>query len=147
MWFNLNRPCKVSGARVSPPTSPLDGDPSSAIGIINHCAHESRRGHEIRSKLILKTMPGLGFPSRAFCFMKTTSKKSGKKPPAKPRVASAATSIAKLKKTIAAQAREIREGAEQQAATSVPLETVVPCELTLAVNWNALPTMSASAAN
>ena len=63
-------------------------------------------------------MPGLGFPSRAFCFMKTTSKKGAKKSKAKPRASSAATSIAKLKKTIAAQAREIREGAEQQAATS-----------------------------
>jgi len=63
-------------------------------------------------------MPGLGFPSRAFCFMKTTSKKPAKKSKPKPRATSASASIAKLKKTIAAQAREIREGAEQQAATS-----------------------------
>src|SRR4030095_734066 len=45
-----------------------------------------------------------------------------KRPPKKSsvnrRVSSSEVSIAKLKQTIAAQAREIREGAEQQAATS-----------------------------
>src|SRR5687767_8365222 len=50
--------------------------------------------------------------------MATTSKKTPKKSQPKPRATSAAASIAKLKKTIAAQAREIRQGAEQQAATS-----------------------------
>ena len=47
--------------------------------------------------------------------MKTTSKKSPKTTKAKPR---AAGSVAQLKKIITSQAREIREGAEQQAATS-----------------------------
>jgi hypothetical protein len=48
--------------------------------------------------------------------MATTGKKTAKKK-AKVRAESSATSIAKLKQTIAAQAREIREGAEHQAAT------------------------------
>ena len=56
--------------------------------------------------------------------MATTSKKTPKKSPPKPRATSAATSIAKLKKTIAAQAREIRQGAEQQAATSAILRMI-----------------------
>ncbi|HSE88352.1 MAG TPA: GAF domain-containing protein, partial [Candidatus Binatia bacterium] len=46
--------------------------------------------------------------------MKATSKKASKKPKVK---AGAASPLDKLKKTIDAQAREIREGAEQQAAT------------------------------
>lgn len=46
--------------------------------------------------------------------MKATSKRAPKKPKAKPRGTSA---LEKLKKTIDAQAQEIREGAEQQAAT------------------------------
>jgi len=50
--------------------------------------------------------------------MATTTKKAAKKSKTKPRAASSAESVLKLKKTIAAQAREIREGAEQQAATS-----------------------------
>ncbi len=56
--------------------------------------------------------------------MATTTKKPRKKPQAKPRTSSAAASIAKLKKTIAAQAREIRQGAEQQAATSEILRVI-----------------------
>ena len=53
--------------------------------------------------------------------MARTTKKSTKKPPAKPRATSAtsaAASIATLKRTIAAQAREIRTGEAQQTATS-----------------------------
>jgi two-component system NtrC family sensor kinase len=50
--------------------------------------------------------------------MKTPAKKAATKSKPKPRATSASASIAKLKKTIAAQAREIRQGAEQQAATS-----------------------------
>jgi GAF domain-containing protein len=49
--------------------------------------------------------------------MKTPSKKPSKKPNMKTRAASTTGSIAKLKQTIAAQAQEIREGSEQQAAT------------------------------
>jgi GAF domain-containing protein len=49
--------------------------------------------------------------------MKTPSKKSSTKPNMKTRATSNAGSIAKLKKTIDAQAREIREAAEQQAAS------------------------------
>ena len=56
--------------------------------------------------------------------MATTSKKTPKKSQPKPRATSAAASIAKLKKTIAAQAREIRQGAEQQAATSEILRMI-----------------------
>ena len=56
--------------------------------------------------------------------MATTSKKTPKKSQAKPRAKSASASVAKLKKTIAAQAREIREGAEQQAATSEILRMI-----------------------
>ena len=56
--------------------------------------------------------------------MATTSKKTPKKSQPKPRATSAAASIAKLKKTIAAQAREIRQGAEQQAATSEILRVI-----------------------
>ena len=56
--------------------------------------------------------------------MATTSKKTPKKSQAKPRAKSASPSVAKLKKTIAAQAREIREGAEQQAATSEILRMI-----------------------
>src|SRR5262245_37561640 len=46
------------------------------------------------------------------------NKKPSKKTSVKRRPTSSKESIAKLKQTIAAQAREIREGAEQQAATS-----------------------------
>ena len=56
--------------------------------------------------------------------MATTSKKTPKKSPPKPRATSAAASIVKLKKTIAAQALEIRQGAEQQAATSEILQMI-----------------------
>ena len=56
--------------------------------------------------------------------MATTSKKAGKKAQAKPRAGSGAESIAELKNIIAAQAREIREGAEQQAATSNILRVI-----------------------
>ncbi len=50
--------------------------------------------------------------------MATTPKKVAKKSKPKPRAASSADAVSKLKKTIAAQAQEIREGAEQQTATS-----------------------------
>ena len=50
--------------------------------------------------------------------MAKTTKKAAKKTNPKPRAASSADSVSKLKKTIAAQGREIREAAEQQAATS-----------------------------
>ena len=56
--------------------------------------------------------------------MKTPSKKPSKKPNMKTRAASNPGSIAKLKQTIAAQAQEIREGAEQQAATSEILRMI-----------------------
>ena len=56
--------------------------------------------------------------------MTTTSKKTPKKSQPKPRAASASESITKLKKTIAAQAREIREGAEQQTATGEILRVI-----------------------
>jgi GAF domain-containing protein len=50
--------------------------------------------------------------------MATTPKKISKKSKPKGRTASAADSVAELKKIITSQAREIREGVEQQAATS-----------------------------
>src|SRR5262245_43516859 len=50
--------------------------------------------------------------------MSKTTKKAAKKTNPKPRAASSADSVSKLKKTIAAQGREMREAAEQQAATS-----------------------------
>ena len=50
--------------------------------------------------------------------MAKTTKKAAKKTNPKPRAASSADSVSKLKKTIAAQGREMREAAEQQAATS-----------------------------
>jgi len=56
--------------------------------------------------------------------VKTTSRKGAKKSKAKPRAASSSASIATLKKTIAAQARELRQGAEQQAATSEILRMI-----------------------
>ena len=56
--------------------------------------------------------------------MKTPSKRPAKKPNTNARVASNAGSIANLKKTIDAQAREIRECAEQQAATREILRLV-----------------------
>jgi GAF domain-containing protein/anti-sigma regulatory factor (Ser/Thr protein kinase) len=59
--------------------------------------------------------PGLGSQAGFFCVM---NKRPPKKSSVKRRVSSSEVSIAKLKQTIAAQAREIREGAEQQAATS-----------------------------
>ena len=49
--------------------------------------------------------------------MKTTTKKGVKKSKAKPRTASSAESLSELKETIAAQAREIRDGVEREAAT------------------------------
>lgn len=52
------------------------------------------------------------------------AKKIPKKTKAKPRAVSPAESVPKLKKTIAAQAQEIREGAEQQAATSEILRMI-----------------------
>ncbi|MGH7797195.1 MAG: GAF domain-containing protein, partial [Candidatus Binatia bacterium] len=51
-------------------------------------------------------------------------KKPPKKTSVKSRTASSTDSVSKLKKTIAAQAREIREGAEQQAATSEILRMI-----------------------
>ena len=56
--------------------------------------------------------------------MKGTSKKATKKPKVKARPATIAASTAELKKTIAAQAQEIREGAEQQAATRAILRMI-----------------------
>ena len=56
--------------------------------------------------------------------MKGTSKKAPKKPKVKARPATIAASTAELKKTIAAQAQEIREGAEQQAATRAILRMI-----------------------
>ena len=52
------------------------------------------------------------------------AKKISKKTKAKPRAVSSPESVPKLKKTIAAQAREIREGAEQQTATSEILRVI-----------------------
>src|SRR5687768_5354478 len=52
------------------------------------------------------------------------NKKPRKKKNAKRRSSSSAESVAALKKTIAAQAREIREGVEQQAATSEILRMI-----------------------
>jgi len=49
--------------------------------------------------------------------VKTTTKKGVKKSKAKPRTASSAESLSELKETIAAQAREIRDGVEREAAT------------------------------
>ena len=56
--------------------------------------------------------------------MKGTSKKAPKKPKVKAHPATIAASMAELKKTIAAQAQEIREGAEQQAATRAILRMI-----------------------
>jgi two-component system, NtrC family, sensor kinase len=61
------------------------------------------------------TYPDWG-PSRVFSF--AMNRKPPKKLRVKRRASSTADSIAKLKKTINAQAQEIREGAEQQTATS-----------------------------
>src|SRR6266508_1745070 len=52
------------------------------------------------------------------------NKKPPKKTSVKRRATSSAESVAKLKQTIAAQAREIREGAEQQAATREILRVI-----------------------
>jgi len=52
------------------------------------------------------------------------NKKPPKKTSVKRRATSSAESVAKLKQTIAAQAREIRQGAEQQAATSEILRVI-----------------------
>src|SRR4030095_13210389 len=52
------------------------------------------------------------------------NKKPTKKTSVKRRATSSTESIAKLKQTIAAQAREIREGAEQQAATREILRVI-----------------------
>src|SRR4030095_1930986 len=51
-------------------------------------------------------------------------KKPLKKPTGNRRAISSAESVAKLKQTIAAQAQEIREGTEQQAATSEILRMI-----------------------
>ena len=51
-------------------------------------------------------------------------KKPLKKTSGNRRAISSAESVAKLKQTIAAQAQEIREGAEQQAATSEILRMI-----------------------
>ena len=51
-------------------------------------------------------------------------KKVAKKSKPKPRAAFSADAVSKLKKTIAAQAQEIREGAEQQTATSEILRMI-----------------------
>ena len=56
--------------------------------------------------------------------MATITKKTGKKSKPKPRAASSADAVAKLKQTITAQAREIREAQEQQAATSEILRMI-----------------------
>src|SRR5499425_2314548 len=56
--------------------------------------------------------------------MATTRKKSAKKSKTKPRAKLAAASVTALQKTIAAQAQEIREGAEQRAATSEILRII-----------------------
>src|SRR5918996_2602752 len=56
--------------------------------------------------------------------MKATSKKGSKKSKTRRRASSSAESIAKLKQTIAAQARQIREGLEQQTATSEILRMI-----------------------
>ena len=56
--------------------------------------------------------------------MATTSKKGGKKTKPKPQGLSPTASYSALKKGFAAQAQEIREGAEQQAATSEILRNV-----------------------
>ena len=56
--------------------------------------------------------------------MKGTSKKATKKPKVKARPATIAASTTERKKTIAAQAQEIREGAEQQAATRAILRMI-----------------------
>lgn len=52
------------------------------------------------------------------------TKKAAKKSKPKPRTASSADSVPELKKTIAAQTREIREGSDQQAATSEILRMI-----------------------
>ena len=52
------------------------------------------------------------------------TKKPEKKPKAKARFASTLRSVAELERTISAQAREIREGAEQQAATRETLRLI-----------------------
>ena len=56
--------------------------------------------------------------------MKGTSKKATKKPKVKARSATIAASTTERKKTIAAQSQEIREGAEQQAATRAILRMI-----------------------
>jgi len=56
--------------------------------------------------------------------MATTPKKAAKKSKPKPHAASSADSVSELKQTIAARAREIGEGAEQQAATSDILKMI-----------------------
>src|SRR5215471_4979095 len=56
--------------------------------------------------------------------MATTRKKSAKKSKPKPRAKSAAASVTAPKKTIAAQEQEIREGAEQRAATGEILRVI-----------------------
>ena len=56
--------------------------------------------------------------------MAKTTKKAATKTNPKPRAASSADLVSKLKKTIAAQAREMREAAEQQAATSEILRVI-----------------------
>ena len=59
-----------------------------------------------------------------FGFVVAKTKKPEKKPKAKARSPSTLRSVAELERTIAAQAREIREGAEQQTATSEILRMI-----------------------
>src|SRR5687768_4407588 len=56
--------------------------------------------------------------------MEKTTKTAPKKSKPKPRALSSADSVSKLKQIIAAQAREIREGQEQQAATGEILRMI-----------------------
>lgn len=71
--------------------------------------------------------------------MATPTQKGSKKPKTKPRKAPPAESIAALKQTIEAQAREIREGAERQAATSAILRMIAksPTDLQSMLNMMA----------
>ena len=66
--------------------------------------------------------------------MAKTTKKAAKKTNPKPRAASSADSVSKLKKTIAALGREMREAAEQQAATSDILRMIARAPADLQVS-------------